>query len=91
VAKIKMSKVAGMPVRSLRRIVGIPAHRPSAFNACVGGALKGKTYPRPPVGMGGQQDKRIQSAFTSAVKGCSGRGGGRISRPYVGRVPGGMF
>ncbi len=60
-------------VRTLRRIVGIPAHRPSGFNACIGAALKGKSYSKPPAGMGGQQDKRIQSAFTAAAKSCGGK------------------
>ena len=69
-AKIRMAQVAGLPIRTLRRMVGIPAHRPSAFNACIGAALKGKTYSTPPAGMGGQQDKRIQSAFSAAAKSC---------------------
>jgi len=69
--KIRMAQVAGLPVRTLRRMVGIPAHRPSAFNACIGAQLRGKKYPTPPVGTGGQQDKRIQSAFTSAVRTCA--------------------
>lgn len=67
---VKMAQVAGLPVRTLRRLVGIPAHRASAFNACVGAALKGKTYSKPAAGMGGQRDARIQSAFTSAAKSC---------------------
>ena len=70
-SKIPMSRLAGWPVRSLRRLAGIPAHRPSAFNACIGGHLRGKSYSKPAVGMGGQQDKRIQAAFTSAVHACS--------------------
>jgi len=69
-AKIRMSQVAGWPVRTLRRLAGIPAHRPSAFNACIGAALKGKTYSKPPPGMGGQRDARIQSAFSSAARSC---------------------
>ena len=68
--KIKMAQVAGLPIRTLRRMVGIPAHRPSAFNACIGAALKGKSYSKPPAGTGGQQDKRIQKAFTDAAKAC---------------------
>jgi hypothetical protein len=72
-AKIKMAQVAGLPVRTLRRMVGIPAHRSSAFNACIGAALKEKRYPTPAPGMGGQKDARIQSAFTSAVHSCSGK------------------
>ena len=72
-AKIKMAQVAGLPVRTLRRLVGIPAHRSSGFNACIGAALKGKSYPTPPPGMGGQRDKRIQSAFIAAAKSCAGK------------------
>jgi len=72
-AKIRMAQVAGLPVRTLRRMVGIPAHRPSAFNACIGAALRGKSYSKPAPGQGGQQDKRIQSAFTSAARSCSGK------------------
>jgi hypothetical protein len=71
--KIKMAQVAGLPVRTLRRMVGIPAHRSSAFNACIGAALKGKKYSKPAPGMGGQKDARIQSAFTGAVHSCAGK------------------
>jgi hypothetical protein len=71
--KIHMAQVAGLPVRTLRRMVGIPAHRPSGFNACIGAELKGKSYATPAVGMGGQNDKRIQNAFTNAVETCSRR------------------
>jgi hypothetical protein len=77
-AKIKMAQVAGLPIRTLRRMVGIPAHRPSGFNACVGARLKDQKYSKPPIGMGGQNDKRIQSAFINAVQAC--KGGGRSSR-----------
>lgn len=72
-AKIRMAQVAGLPVRTLRRMVGIPAHRPSAFNACIGAQLRGQRYPKPPPGMGGQNDARIQAAFTSAARSCAGR------------------
>jgi len=72
-AKIRMATVAGWPVRTLRRVLGIPAHRPSAFNACIGAQLRGKSYSKPPVGTGGQQDKRIQTAFTGAVHTCAGK------------------
>jgi len=68
--KIRMATVAGWPVRTLRRVLGIPAHRPSAYNACIGAELRGKTYSKPPVGTGGQQDKRIQAAFTAATQKC---------------------
>ncbi len=73
-AKIKMAQVAGLPVRTLRRMVGIPAHRSSAFNACIGAQLKGKTYAKPPAGMGGQKNPAVHGAFASAARGCSGRG-----------------
>jgi len=69
--KIRMAQVAGLPIRTLRRIVGIPAHRASAFNACIGAALRGKKYPTPAPGMGGQRDKRIQGAFTDAARSCA--------------------
>jgi len=69
-AKIRMATVAGWPVRTLRRVLGIPAHRPSAFNACIGSELRGKKYSTPPKGTGGQQDKRIQGAFITAVNKC---------------------
>ena len=71
--KIHMAQVAGLPIRTLRRMVGIPAHRPSAFNACIGAQLKGKRYSTPAPGMGGQKDVRIQSAFTGAVHSCAGK------------------
>lgn len=72
-AKIRMAQVAGLPVRTLRRMVGIPAHRPSAFNSCIGASLRGKTYAKPPAGMGGQKNPAVHQAFTNAVKGCAGR------------------
>ena len=70
-AKIRMAQVAGLPIRTLRRMVGIPAHRPSAFNACIGARLKGQKYSKPAPGTGGQKDARIQKAFTDAARGCS--------------------
>ena len=72
-AKIKMAQVAGLPVRTLRRLVGIRAHAASAFNACVGAQLKNKTYAKPAPGMGGQKNPAVRAAFTAAAKGCSGR------------------
>ncbi len=72
-AKIHMAQVAGLPIRTLRRMVGIPAHRPSAFNACIGAQLKKKAYEKPPVGMGGQKNKAVHAAFTSAVNSCKGK------------------
>lgn len=71
--KIKMAQVAGLPIRALRRMVGIPAHRSSAFNACIGAQLRGKTYAKPAAGTGGQKNVQVHAAFTSAVRSCSGR------------------
>lgn len=73
--KIHMSQVAGLPVRTLRRLVGVRAHAASAFNSCVGAALKDKKYAKPPVGMGGFKNAQVRSAFTSAARSCSGRHG----------------
>lgn len=70
-AKIRMAQVAGLPIRTLRRMVGIPAHRPSAFNSCIGAKLEGQKYSKPAPGMGGQKDARIQKAFTEAVRTCA--------------------
>ena len=72
-AKIHMAQVAGLPIRTLRRMVGIPAHRPSAFNSCIGAQLRGKSYSKPAAGMGGQKDARIQGAFTAAAKSCGAK------------------
>ena len=44
--------------------------RPSAYNACIGGALKGASYSKPAINMGGKRDKRIQDAFKAAVNKC---------------------
>ena len=65
-----------LTVYSLRRAAGMPSKRASGFNACIGGQLKGKSYSKPPPGMGGRHNAAVRSAFTSAVRSCSGRGGG---------------
>lgn len=54
--------------------------RPSARNACIGGALSGKSYGGAAKGAGGRYDTRIQSAFTSAAKSCGGGGARRARR-----------
>lgn len=60
----------GIEVKAARVLVGMKGHRPSAFNACVGGALKGKKYAKPPVGMGGRHNKQVRAAFIAAVNSC---------------------
>ena len=64
------AKTANFGRYAIRMAMGIPAKRASAFNACVGAALKGKSYSTPAPGTGGRNDKRIQSAFTAAVNAC---------------------
>jgi len=39
--------------------------RPSAYNICIGKALKGKKY-----SSGGRYSKEVQAAFKSAVNSC---------------------
>jgi hypothetical protein len=68
-------------VYSLRRIAGMPARRPSAFNACVAARLKGKKYPKPAPGMGGRHNKQLHADFKAAVQACRGQGGS--SRTFV--------
>ena len=63
----------GIEVKAARVLVGMKGHRPSAFNACVAGQLKGKSYAKPPVGMGGRHNKAVRSAFVSAVNSCKGK------------------
>ena len=63
----------GIEVKAARVLVGMKGHRPSAFNACVGGQLKGKKYAKPPVGMGGRHNKSVRAAFVAAVNSCKGK------------------
>ncbi len=60
----------GIEVKFARVLVGMPGHRKSAKNACVGAALKGKSYAKPPVGMGGRHNIAVQQAFYDAGKSC---------------------
>ena len=64
---------AGIATTTLRRIAGVRARRPSAFNACVGAALRGRSYPRPAPGMGGRRNPQVHSAFIQAVNQCKGQ------------------
>ncbi len=64
----------GIEVKAARVLVGMKGHRASGFNRCVGGQLKGKTYAKPPVGMGGRHNKAVRAAFIGAVKSCAGKG-----------------
>ena len=63
-------KLTGIEVKAARVLVGMQGHRPSAKNACVGAALRGKTYSKPPAGMGGRNNIAVQQAFYDAAKSC---------------------
>lgn len=56
---------ANITVPLARRIVGLPGHKKSAFNRCVGGKL---------LGTHGDLATRVH-AFTTAAKGCAGKRG----------------
>ena len=55
---------------TLRRMFGVRAKRPSARNACIAAQLKGKSYSKPPAGMGGRYNKAVHAAFSAAAKSC---------------------
>lgn len=65
-----MASFAKVPTVSLRRALGIRARRPGKFQNCVGGTLKGKTYSKPPVNMGGRNNVEVHRAFYDAAKSC---------------------
>ncbi len=56
---------ANITVPLARRIVGLPGHKKSAFNRCVGGKL---------IGTHGSYADRIGN-FTKAAQGCKGTKG----------------
>lgn len=66
-ARLKISEVE---VRAARVLLGMKGHRPSGFNACVGGRLKGSTYAKPPVGTGGRHNIEVRRAFVQAAIAC---------------------
>jgi len=62
--------LSGIEVKAARVLVGMKGHRPSAASACVGAALKGKTFAKPPAGMGGRHNVAVHQAFYDAAKSC---------------------
>ncbi len=56
---------ANITVPLARKIVGLPGHKTSAFNRCVGGKLRGQR---------GDAATRIAN-FSSAAKSCAGKRG----------------
>lgn len=76
-----MISLKNVPTVSLRRALGIQARRPGAFQACVGGALKGGTFAKPPKGMGGRRNVAVHQALYDAAKSC----GANIRKPRPGK------
>lgn len=60
----------GIEVKAARVLVGMRGHRPSGKNACVGAAMKGKTFAKPPAGQGGRHNVAVHQAFYDAAKSC---------------------
>lgn len=69
--KINISK-SGLGVRGIRVMVGMRGHRPSAFNRCIGAALRGQNHPGHPPGSGGNANKGWQDMFKAAAARCRG-------------------
>lgn len=82
-AKISFGRV---PTVTARRVLGIPARRAGAFQICIKGQLSGKTYAKPPKGMGGRNNVAVHQAMYNAAKSCGANvkkpmpGGGRAAR-----------
>ena len=61
-------------VKALRILAKVaPGHRPSIFNLCIAGKLKGSTYAKPPAGTGGMRNTAVQKAFVSAAAACGAK------------------
>jgi hypothetical protein len=60
----------GIEVKAARVLVGMKGHRASGKNACVGAALKGKTFAKPAAGQGGRNNVAVRQAFYDAAKSC---------------------
>ncbi len=60
----------GIEVKAARVLVGMKGHRPSAKNACIGNAMRGKRYPTPAPGMGGRNNASVHADFVSAARSC---------------------
>jgi hypothetical protein len=59
-----------VPTVTVRRALGIKARRAGAGQICVKGQLTGKTYAKPPEGMGGRNNIAVQQALYDAGKAC---------------------
>ena len=76
-AKISFARV---PTVTARRVLGIRARRPGAFQLCVKGQLSGKRYTKPPTGMGGRNNVTVWQAMYNAAKQC----GAEVRKPFPG-------
>lgn len=74
-AKISSHTLAGWPVKTLRRLAGIPATRGNRVSSCVGATLRGQRHPAAPPGAGGRRNVGWQQQFVAAVRQCAGRAG----------------
>jgi hypothetical protein len=63
-------KLTGIEVKAARVLVGMQGHRPSAKNACIGAALRGKKFAKPPAGQGGRNNVAVHDSFIQAAKAC---------------------
>ena len=70
-------KLTGIEVKAARVLVGMKGHRPSAKNACLGKAMKGKKYSKPAGGTGGRNNVQVHRDFVDAAKAC----GFKITKP----------
>jgi hypothetical protein len=67
--KVKLN-LQGIEVKAARVLVGMKGHRPSGFNACIGAAMKGKTYAKPAEGQGGRHNAQVHRDFVAAAIAC---------------------
>jgi len=57
-------------VKVARVLLGGKGHRPSTFNTCIGGKMKGKSYPKPAEGTGGLRNEQVHRDFVNAAIAC---------------------
>jgi hypothetical protein len=68
VSPIRKTRLGVKALRVLARVA--KGHRPSTFNACIAGKLKGTTYAKPPAGTGGMRNPAVHKAFVQAAITC---------------------
>ena len=71
VSPIRKTRLGVKALRVLAKVA--KGHRPSTFNMCIAGKLKGNTYAKPPAGTGGMRNKAVQKAFVSAAAACGAK------------------